>query len=30
MYKLLEIKDLCKSFGGHLVLNKITTDIYVL
>ena len=28
MYKLLEIKDLCKSFGGHLVLNKITTDIY--
>lgn len=28
MEKLLEIKDLCKSFGDHLVLDTITTDIY--
>lgn len=27
MEKLLEIKDLCKSFGDHLVLDHITTDI---
>ena len=27
--KLLEIKDLCKSFGDHEVLKNITTDIYV-
>ena len=27
--KLIEIKDLCKSFGGHKVLQHITTDIYV-
>lgn len=27
MDKLLEIKDLCKSFGDHLVLDRITTDI---
>ncbi|MBO6119240.1 MAG: amino acid ABC transporter ATP-binding protein [Lachnospiraceae bacterium] len=25
---MLEIKDLCKSFGDHLVLDTITTDIY--
>lgn len=27
--KLLEIKNLCKSFGDHDVLKDITTDIYV-
>ena len=27
MDKLLEIKELCKSFGDHLVLDHITTDI---
>ena len=27
MEKLLEIKDLCKKFGDHLVLDRITTDI---
>ena len=27
MEKLLEIKNLCKSFGDHLVLDNITTDI---
>ena len=27
MEKLLEIKDLCKSFGDHLVLNHINTTI---
>ena len=27
MEKLLEIKNLSKSFGDHLVLNNITTDI---
>ena len=29
MNKLLEIKDLCKSFGEHKVLKNISTDIYV-
>ena len=27
MEKLLEVKDLCKSFGDHLVLNHINTTI---
>ena len=27
MKKLLEIKDLCKSFGDHKVLQHISTDI---
>lgn len=27
MEKLLEIKDLCKSFGDHKVLQQISTDI---
>ena len=27
MRKPLEIKHLCKSFGDHLALNDITTDI---
>ena len=29
MSKLLEIKDLCKSFGNHHVLQHISTDISV-
>ena len=29
MNKLLEIKDLCKSFGEHKVLKNISTDINV-
>ena len=29
MSKLLEIKDLCKSFGSHHVLQHISTDINV-
>ncbi len=29
MNKLLEIKDLCKSFGEHKVLKNISTDIYI-
>ena len=29
MQKLIEIKNLCKSFGDHQVLDNINTDIFV-